>query len=180
MAEILAFPRPAVGARRDLDIAKDDPPAVRLRSALDGVGKTLADLLLALLAELEDSSLRLSLIIERAAGEVDKRLLRAEQQDIHRDDCRAEEGDRRRGKGFQPRLILGRRDVPRAKKSAQRATAFDVKHLAGRVVAAHQVEIGLRRLGRFARPRQQLAPGHVGKLHFALVIGNTVPDAGAD
>ncbi len=82
MAEIVAFPRPAGGGVRDRDGARDGRPAVELLSALNGIGKTLADLLLALLAELEDSSLRLSLIIERTAGEAEKRTLRAEQQEI--------------------------------------------------------------------------------------------------
>ena len=80
MALIVAFPRAVARVRRDR--ASDDESAVRLRSALDGVGKTLAELLLALLAELEDSSLRLSRIIERSAGETDKWTLRAEQQEI--------------------------------------------------------------------------------------------------
>ena len=82
MAEIVAFPRPAVGVARDRDGARDGRPAVERLSALNGIGKTLADLLLALLAELEDSSQRLSLIIERTAGEAEKRTLRAEQQEI--------------------------------------------------------------------------------------------------
>jgi hypothetical protein len=84
MAEILTFPRQAGGANHD-NVERDckgDGAAVKLLSALDGVGKTLGDLLLALLAELEDSSLRLSLIIERTAGEREKRRLRAEQQEI--------------------------------------------------------------------------------------------------
>lgn len=82
MAEILAFRLRAVGSHRDRDDAKDDAPAVKLRLLLEGVGKTLADLLLALLAELEDSSLRLSLVIERAAAETEKTVLRAEQQEL--------------------------------------------------------------------------------------------------
>jgi hypothetical protein len=84
MAEILAFRRQAVGSNRDNanDDVKDDGAAVKLRLALDGVNKTLTDLLLALLSELEDSSLRLSLIIERTATEPEKRTLRAEQQEI--------------------------------------------------------------------------------------------------
>ncbi len=82
MAEILAFPRAAVGAHRDRSGAKDGTPAVKLRSALEGVGKTLADLLLVLLADLEDSSLRLSVIIERAVAETEKKVLRAEQQEL--------------------------------------------------------------------------------------------------
>jgi hypothetical protein len=84
MAEILAFRRQAFGPDRDNadDDRKDDRAAANLRSALDEVGKSLADLLLALLAALEDSSLRLSLIIERTAAEPEKRTLRAEQQEI--------------------------------------------------------------------------------------------------
>ena len=81
MAEILAFRRPAAGST-DGDCAEDDRPAVKLLSALDGVGKTLAELLLALLTELEDSSLRLSLVIEHTASEAEKQTLRAEQQEI--------------------------------------------------------------------------------------------------
>lgn len=76
------FRQPAAGVDRERDAAGDDTPAAKLRSTLEGVGKTLADLLLVLLAELEDSSLRLSLIIERAAGEAEKRTLRAEQLEI--------------------------------------------------------------------------------------------------
>jgi hypothetical protein len=84
MAEILAFPRQTVESNRDSanDGRKDDRAAVKLLAALEGVGKTLADLLLALLAELQDSSLRLSLVIERAAAESEKRMLRAEQQEV--------------------------------------------------------------------------------------------------
>ena len=82
MAEILAFRQLAVGAHRDRDDAKDDAPAVRLRLLLEAVGKTLADLLLALLADLEDSSLRLSLVIERAVADAEKKVLRAEQQEL--------------------------------------------------------------------------------------------------
>ena len=82
MAEILGFPRAAAGAHRDRGGAKDGAPAVKLRSALECVGKTLADLLLVLLADLENSSQRLSLIIERAAAETEKKVLRAEQQEL--------------------------------------------------------------------------------------------------
>lgn len=82
MAEILAFPQAAAGAHRDRSGANDGAPAVKLRSALEGVGKTLADLLLVLLADLEGSSLRLSLIIERTAAETEKKALRAEQQEL--------------------------------------------------------------------------------------------------
>jgi hypothetical protein len=82
MAEILAFRHRAVGAHRNRDDAKDAAPAVKLLSALDAAGRILADLLLALLAELEDSSLRLSLVIERTAAEAEKKVLRAEQQEL--------------------------------------------------------------------------------------------------
>lgn len=80
MAEILAFPRRPV--RGDREKPADDGAARRLVSALDGFGKTMADLLLALLSELEDASLRLSLAIERTAGELEKRSLGAEQQEL--------------------------------------------------------------------------------------------------
>jgi hypothetical protein len=82
MAEILTFPQVAGGAHRDRDDARDAAPAVKLRSTLEGAGKTLADLLLVLLADLEESSLRLSLIIERAVAETEKKDLRAEQQEL--------------------------------------------------------------------------------------------------
>ena len=80
MAEILVFPKKATAENRGN--SANDGRAVQLRSALDEVGKTLADLLLALLTELEDSSLRLSLVIERSLGESERRVLRAEQQEI--------------------------------------------------------------------------------------------------
>jgi hypothetical protein len=80
MSNILVFPQTAAERRQDDD--EGVKLADTLRSALDGVGKALADLLISLLADLEDSSLRLSLIIERATAETDRVRLRAEQQDI--------------------------------------------------------------------------------------------------
>ena len=100
MAVIVTFPRRVASARRDH--AKDGASAARLRSALDGVGKTLAELLLALLAELEDSSLRVSLIIERTAGEADRPTLRAEQQEI-----RATIAELKRAIGDEARALNG-------------------------------------------------------------------------
>ena len=97
-AEILAFPRQAVGANHD-NADGDRPPANPLL-ALDGVGKTLADLLLALLTDLEDSSLRLSLVIERRAREAARPALRSEQQEI-----RATIAELRRAIGDRARIF---------------------------------------------------------------------------
>jgi hypothetical protein len=104
VAVIVTFPRRVASARR----AKDGASAARLRSALDGVGKTLAEPLLALLAELEDSSLRLSLIIERTAGEADRRTLRAEQQEIRATiaDLKRAIGDEARAPAASDRGVL--------------------------------------------------------------------------
>src|SRR5436190_8501257 len=57
----------------------------------------------------------------------------------------------------------------------QRAAAFDVEHLAGRVAGPHQVEIGLGRLRWLTDPRDELPLRHLGELRFAAVLRDTVP-----
>jgi len=80
MSKIPVFPQP--GGRRQGDDANAVRLAASLRSALDGVGKTLAALLITLLADIEESSTRLSLVIERTAAASEKVSLRAEQQGL--------------------------------------------------------------------------------------------------
>jgi hypothetical protein len=82
MAEILAFRRQAFGPDRDNadDDRKDDRAAANLRSALDEVGKSLADLLLALLAALraEQQEIRTTIAeLRRAIGNEARTLGRA-------------------------------------------------------------------------------------------------------